>query len=72
MDQKGHIIDQEGLKMFEKMQEIEFSVLKNLFLVEFSLVELGGTPPPLKGKSLCPKKLSRMGGYPPPLTEKNR
>ena len=31
---------------------------------------IGGYPPPLNGKSLCPKKLSGMGG-PPPLTEKN-
>ena len=29
MDQKGHIIDQKGLKMYEKRQKIEFSDLKS-------------------------------------------
>ena len=28
MDQKGHIVDQKGLKMYEKRQKIEFSDLK--------------------------------------------
>ena len=28
MDQKGHIIDQKGLKMYEKRQKMEFSDLK--------------------------------------------
>ena len=46
MDQKGHIIDQKGLKMYEKRQKIEFSDLKKItFLSEFSLTELGGPPP---------------------------
>ena len=30
MDQKGHIIDQKGLKMYEKWQKIEFLDLKYL------------------------------------------
>ena len=46
MGQKGHIIDQKGLKMHEKKQKIEFLDLKYLFLAEFSLAELGGTPFP--------------------------
>ena len=32
------------------------------FLADFFLNGIGGTPPPLNGKSLCPKKLSGMGG----------
>ena len=46
MDQKGHIIDQKGLKMYEKRQKIEFFDLTNLLLAEFSLADLGGTPLP--------------------------
>ena len=72
MGQKGHIIDQKGLKIHEKRQKIEFSNLKYLLLAEFSLAELGGTPLPLKGKSSWPKTLSGNGEYPPPLTEKIR
>lgn len=41
MDQKGHKA-QKGLKVYERRQKIEFSDLKNLLLVEFSLAELGG------------------------------
>ena len=33
-------------------------------------MELGGTPPTLNGKSLCPKKLSGMGGRVPLFAEK--
>ena len=52
MDQKRHMMDQKGLKMYEKRQKIDFLDLKYLFLAEFSLAELGGTPsPPLNGKS---------------------
>ena len=29
MDQKGHIIDQKGLKMYEKRQKIEFSLTES-------------------------------------------
>ena len=39
MDQKGHIIDQKGLNMYEKRQKIEFSVIKNLL---FSGIFLNG------------------------------
>ena len=46
MGQKGHIIVQKGLKMHEKGQKMEFLDQKNCFLAEFSLAELGGTPPP--------------------------
>ena len=47
MDQKGHITDQKGLKMYEKKgKEMEFLDLKYLFLAKFSLAELGGTPLP--------------------------
>ena len=48
MDQKGHIIDQKGLKMYENRQKMEFWTLNTCFLAGFSLAELGGTPlPPL-------------------------
>ena len=68
MDQKGHIIDQKGLKMYEKKQQkIEFSDPKTLFLAEFSLAELGGYP-----NHCAQKSLAERGGYPPPLTGKIR
>ena len=51
MDQKGHIIDQKGLKMYEKKTKMEFLHLKY--------------PSPVNGKSSCPKTLSGKGGYPP-------
>ena len=44
MDQKGHIIDQKGLKMYEKKTK-QWSFL-TCFLAELSLAELGGTPTP--------------------------
>ena len=34
-----------GLRMYEERHKIEFSDQKKLFLAEFSLAELGGTPP---------------------------
>ena len=51
MDQKCHVIDQKGLKMYEKRQKMEFFGSNFfVFLAEFSLAELGGTPlPPLTG-----------------------
>ena len=52
MDQKGHIIDQKGLKMYEKRQKMEFSDLKYLFFSGIFLSGIGGSPPP------CPKTLS--------------
>ena len=40
--------------------------LKNLLFSGIFLSGIGGySPPPLNGKSLCPKKLSGKGGYPP-------
>ena len=66
MDQKGHIIDQKGLKMYENRQKMEFSDLEYL---PFSGIFLSG----MNGNSSCPKSLSRKGGYPhPPLTDKIR
>ena len=35
MDQKDHMIDQKGLKMYENRQKIEFSDQKNCFLAKF-------------------------------------
>ena len=52
MGQKGHIMDQQGLKMHDKRQKIEFLDLKNLL---FS--GIGGYPAPLNGQSLCSRKL---------------
>ena len=43
MGQKGHIIDQKGLKMHEKMQKIEFLDLKNLLFSGIFLSGFGGT-----------------------------
>ena len=60
---KRYIIDQKGLKMYEKRQKMEFSDLKYLL---FSGIG-GYPPPPLNGKSSCPKILSgKGGGHPPP------
>ena len=63
MDEKGHKIDQKGLKMYEKRQELEFSELKYLLFSEIFLSGIGGgTPlPTLRGKSSCPKTLSGKG-----------
>ena len=73
MGQKGHIMDQKGLKMHEKKAKNRvFGHKKTCFLAEFSLVEWGGYPPPLNGQSLCSKKLSGKGVPPPPLTGKIR
>ena len=73
MDQKGHMIDQKGLKMYEKSQKMEFSDLKYLLFSGIFLSGIGGyPPPPLNGKSSCPKTLSGKGGYPhPPLNGQN-
>ena len=68
MDQKGHMIDQKGLKMYEKSQKMEFSDLKYLLFSGIGVY----LPPPLNGKSSCPKTLSGKGGYPhPPFNGKN-
>ena len=66
-DQKGHMIDQKGLKMYEKSQKMEFLDLKYLLFSGIFLSGIGGYPPPRhNGKSSCPKTLSGKGGYPPP------
>ena len=70
MDQKGHMIDQKGLKMYEKSQKMEFLDLK--YLLFSRIFQSRYPPPPLNGKSSCPKTLSGNGGYPHPLTEKIR
>ena len=46
MDQKRLIIDQKGLKMYEKRQKIEFSDLKSLLFRGNFLSGIGGYPPP--------------------------
>ena len=73
MGLKCHLIVQKGLKMHEKRQKIEFFDLKNLLFSGIFLSGIGGyPPPPLNGKSSCPKTLSGKGGYPhPPLNGKN-
>ena len=73
MDQQGHIIDQKGLKIYEKRQKIEFSDLKSLLFSEIFLSGIGGyPPPPLRENHPAQKPLAEMGGTPPPLTEKIR
>ena len=63
MGQKGHLMDQKGLKMLEKRQKIEFSDLKYLLFSRIFLNGIGGyPPPPLNGQSSCPKTLSGNGG----------
>ena len=68
------MIDQKGLKMYENRQKMEFSDLKYLLFSGIFLSGIGGyPPPPLNGKSSCPKTLTGKGGYPPlPLAEKIR
>ena len=59
MDQKGHIIVQKGLKRHEKRQKIEFLDIKYLLFSGIFLSRMGGyPPPPVNGKSSCPKTLS--------------
>ena len=66
MGQNGHVMVQKGLKMHKKRQKIEFLDLKNLLFSGIFLSGIGGyPPPPLNGKSSCPKTLSGKGGYPP-------
>ena len=56
--------------MHEKRQKIEFLDLKTCFLAEFSLAELGGTPPPLMENNPAQKPLAERG-VPPPLNGQN-
>ena len=73
MNQKGHIIYQNGLNMYEKRQKMEFLDLKYLLFNGISLTELGGTPlPPLTENHPAQKPLAERVGYPhPPLNGKN-
>ena len=71
MDQKGHIIDQKGLKMYENRQKMEFSDLKYLLFSGIFLSGIGGyPPPPLTENHPAQKPLAEMGGT-PPLNGKN-
>ena len=66
MDQKGHIIDQKVLKMYEKRRKIEFSDLKYLLINEIFLSGIGGTPlPPLTENNPAQKPLAEIRGNPP-------
>ena len=59
--------------MCEKRHKVDFLDLKYLFLAEFSLVELGGTPgplPPLTENHPAQKPFAERGGTPPPLNGK--
>ena len=61
MDQKGHIIAQKGLKMYEKGQKWSFLDLQFLLFCGIFLNGIGGyPPPPLNGKSFCPKTPSKL------------
>ena len=62
MDNRDHIIDQKGLRMYEKGQQIEFLDLKYLL---FSGIR-GNPPPLLNRKSFYSKTLNGIEGYPPP------
>ena len=42
LDQKGHMMDQKGLKLYEKKQKIEFLDLKYLLFIQLSIADLGG------------------------------
>ena len=69
MDQKGHMIDQKGLKMYEKSQKMEFSDLKYLLFSGIFLSGIGGyPPPPLTENHPAQKPLAERGV--PPLTGK--
>ena len=46
MDRKGYILDQKGLKMYEKRQKMEFSDLKYPLFSGIFISEIGGYPPP--------------------------
>ena len=66
MDQKGHMIDQKGLKMYEKSQKMEFSDLKYLLFSGIFLSGIGGyPPPPLTDNHPAQKPLAERGGTPP-------
>ena len=67
MDQKGHIIDEKGLKMYEEGQKIEFLDLKYLFFSRIFLSGIWGYPPlPLTENHSAQKPLEEIGGTSPP------
>ena len=68
MGQTGHIIDQNGLKVHEKRQKIEFSNLKCLLFSGIFLSGIWGYPKIIVLK----KSLAERGVPPPPLTGKIR
>ena len=69
MDQKGHIIDQKGLIMYEKGKKKRFLDLKYLLFSGIFLLGIGGYPPsPLTLNQFAQKPLAELGGAPPPLT----
>ena len=70
MDKKGHLIDQKGLKMYEKRQKMEFSDLKYLHFSRIFLSGIGGYPPSLTDNHCAQKSLAERGGT-PPLNGKN-
>ena len=71
MDQKGHITDQKGLKLYETRQKMEFSDLKYLLFGGIFLSGIWGyPPPPLTENHPAQKPLAERGGTPhPPLTK---
>ena len=73
MDQKGHIMDQKGLKTYEKRQKMEFSDLTNPLFSGIFFSGIGGYLPPLLTENHpAQKPLAERGGYPPaPLNGKN-
>ena len=71
MDQKGHIIYQKGLKMYEKGKKIKFLDLKNLLFSGIFLSGMGGTPLPLTDNHCAQKSLAERGGTPSPLNGQN-
>ena len=71
MGQKGHIMDQKGLKMHEKKQKIEFSNLKYLLFSGIFLSGIGGYPLPPLTDNHCAQKSLAERGVPPPLNGQN-
>ena len=70
MDQKGHIIDQKGLKMYEKRQKMKFSDLNYLLFSGIFRSGMGATPPPFTENHPAQKPLADRGGTPPPFSRK--
>ena len=72
MDQRGHITDQKGFKIYQKRQKMELSDLKYLLFSGIFLSGIGGyPPPPLTDNHPAQKHLAERGGTPPPLNGQN-